>query len=87
MNQENLSYGWEMTDTDLRHVLHAHDLHPDPEALASIRNEIDEGVVEEAALGYNDMSDQSDSALQEIEQQLFDNGILSGERKFTGVNG
>ena len=73
-----MGYGWEVTEEDIRTVLSRHGL-DDAATVARARElaEATDGRMEEAALAYCDLDAQSRSAMDEIEQVLFESGVVS----------
>ncbi len=80
-----MSLAWEVTDEDIIAVLAAHGIH-DSDQVAEAEDILDADAVEEAVLSYTDFDDQVSASLTEIEDQLFEHGLLSGERKFANGN-
>ena len=79
-----MSNAWEVSEDDIRTILRSHGREDDVTVDVSESIIVEEGNrIEKAALRYNDMGDQSSSALDEIENILIENNILSGPKKFS----
>jgi hypothetical protein len=75
-----MSNAWEVTKEDVLIVLGRHgETNKLSEAMEALEDQ--DGRVEDAALAYNAMSDQADSALNEIEDILLEEKILIGEKR------
>lgn len=80
-----MSMAWELTEDDVELVLNRHGLGDDPEMLEKAQEALEgeDGRIEGAALAYTDFDDQTTSALDEIENILFENDVLTGDKKFS----
>jgi hypothetical protein len=75
---------WEVTDDDIELVLQRHGKDdPDTFDKASQLLDGEDGRIEKAALAYTDFDDQTSSALDEIENILIENKILTGPKHFS----
>ena len=77
-----MSFAWELTDIDVAIVLARHDL--DRRAVEVfeehfVSNPDNTARVEQAALAYLDMDDQTESALDEIETILIEAGVFAAK--------
>lgn len=77
-----MTTAWETSDEDIDTVLRAHNIQ-NPAANSKAASIIQEQAdrVEKAALRYNEMDEQTCSALDEIEDILMENGIIPSARK------
>ena len=71
--------GWQVSDEDIRTVLSRHGIR-DAETVARATELIEaaDARIEEAALRYVGMEAQARSAMDEIEQVLFEAGLVAG---------
>jgi hypothetical protein len=79
-----MSDAWEVTSDDVFVVMGKHNrvTRPQPAEVELAFDSIDAERVEKAALAYNNMSDQQDSALSEIEDILLEEKFISGLKQF-----
>lgn len=79
-------HAWEVTDEDIATVLESHGSSLDADAIhqqSFIGNEPNIARVVKAALAYTEFDDQVTSALDEIEDILFEQGVLNSEKVFS----
>ncbi len=79
-----MSMAWEVTQDDIAIVLDKHEVIISDEELDTLHDLImcEESRIEDAALSYDDIDDQADSALDEIENILMEEGIIVGDKLF-----
>ena len=78
-------HAWEVTDEDIATVLESHGSSFDADEIykqSFIGNEPNVARVVKAALAYTEFDDQMASALDEIEDILIEQGVLSSEKLF-----
>ena len=80
-----LSHAWEVTTDDVTAVLVAHGLIADQTIMDRCEVLMMEHAdrIEKAALWYEDMDDQTASALDEIENVLIENNVVTVPKRFT----
>lgn len=72
-----MSFGWEIRDDDVDHVLQAHGVSDEDIRDAAIDAvSVDSERVERAALVFDEIDDQIQAALSEIEMILIEQGLL-----------
>ncbi len=76
-----MSMAWEVTVEDIGQVLEAHGSERDPDEVLEAFSEGDR--VERAVLRYTKFDDQVASALDEIEDILIEDGVISGGKVFS----
>jgi len=77
-----MSMGWEVTTEDVRLVLDAHNVKVDDARLEEIHESLDHDAIEDGVMYYTDMDDQTMSMLDDIENQLIEEGVVTGEKSF-----
>lgn len=79
-----MTTAWEVTQDDVAIVLVAHGLTADQTILDRCEELMMEHAdrIEKAALHYNDMDDQTTSALDEIENVLIEEGVITVPKRF-----
>ena len=82
---KTMSMAWEITEVDVFMVLEKHGRATDIEdaIVYEALDIMDDDRVEKAALAYTDIDDQCNSALDEIENILIEEKILSQPKHFT----
>ncbi len=79
----SMTQAWEITDTDIQIVLRDHRQPTLDGHVAAARAVLDEDKIIRGLLNFTDMSDQTDSANSDIEDQLMAAGIIPhGPKKF-----
>ena len=79
-----MSGAWETTTEDVETVLDAHGIVKTAEEIAEIHDNLDHDSIETGVLYYTSMEAQTDSMLDDIEDELMESGIIpKGEKKFT----
>lgn len=68
-----MSMAWEVTPDDVQQVLDKHGINRQAEEVYEF---VDPNKVEDAALNGDDMDEQVQYALQNIEEQLMENGVI-----------
>ena len=78
---------WEITDEDIKDVISKHGLPCDVQAINLAREFLNEDAIANGVLYFTDMDDQIQSALEDIETQLIEAGIIPANsgRKFSPV--
>jgi hypothetical protein len=79
-----MSFAWEVTDDDIAVVLKRHGV-CDPGTADRARElcrDVEADRIEKAVLAYNDFDEQVSSALDEIENILFEEGIVATPKRF-----
>lgn len=79
-----MSYAWEVTDEDIAVVLKRHSVYDSKTAdrARDLCQDVEADRIEKAALAYNDFEDQVSSALDEIEDILIEEGIVTTQKRF-----
>lgn len=74
---------WETTQDDVKQVLKAHKIRVSDERLKEIHDSIDHDKIEDNVLRFYNMEAQTDSMLEDIEDQLMESGVIPvGNKKF-----
>ncbi len=77
-----MSLGWEVTTDDVATVFNAHGIPYKESGLENILDGLDVDAIEKGVYYYTSIEDQIESALCDIEDQLIDLGIVTGDKKF-----
>jgi ABC-type transporter Mla subunit MlaD len=79
-----MSLAWETTEDDVLVVLMRHKLHKNSTILRRAMDALEGegGRIEEAILHYDDMDDQTNAAMNEIEDILIEENVLAGPKLF-----
>ena len=77
-----MSAGWEVTNDDVATVLNAHGITYTDERLDEIADMLDVDAIEDGVYFYTSIEAQTDSALCDIEDQLIEAGVITGDKKF-----
>lgn len=80
-----MSFAWEVSDEDVAIVLKRHGVYDSKTAdrARDLCREVEADRIEKAALAYNDFDEQVSSALDEIENILIEEGIVTTPKRFT----
>jgi len=74
---------WETTTDDVLTVLNGHGIKVSAERLEEIHGDLDHDAIEEGVLYYCSMDAQTNSMLDDIENQLMESGVIpKGDKKF-----
>ena len=73
-----MSMAWEITPEDIKQVLEPHGV----KFTSLISDMVDDTEVEEAVLNWCNFNNQVDASLCNIEDQLIDAGVITGEKQF-----
>ena len=68
-----MSQAWEVTEEDVQTVLDKHGIQKQAE---DVFDSVNPNIVEDAALNGDDMDEQVNYALQSIEEQLMEDGVI-----------
>lgn len=73
---------WEITSDDVEIVLRAHGLEFSDDRIQAICDELDHDEIIDRLLNLTDFDQQCNSALDDIEDTLLKQGVITGEKKF-----
>ena len=77
-----MSVAWETTEDDIRTVLDRHGVKVSGERLTELYDGLDLDEIESNVLRYTDMANQTSSMLDDIENHLIEEGVVSGPKLF-----
>lgn len=73
---------WEITLEDVQNVLRSHGVELPNKRIEEIHEELNHEEIIDALLHYDDLEQQTQSMLDDIENYLFEAGIVTGEKQF-----
>lgn len=78
-----MTNAWETTNDDVAIVLKSHNITVSEKRLEDIANDLDYEAIEKGVLCFQTMGAQTNSMLNDIEDQLMENGVIpKGDKKF-----
>ena len=80
-----MTMAWETTEDDVIVVLNAHNIEFDNDMVEKILSELDHDAIERGVLHFDNMEDQTASMLEDIEDYLIEQGIVTGDKQFLSV--
>jgi hypothetical protein len=81
--EKRMSLAWEVSVDDIGIVLKAHNIEYDMERLDKLMDALDHEAIESGVLYYTNFDNQCESALDDIENQLMESGVIpQGKKKF-----
>jgi hypothetical protein len=78
---------FEVTKDDVETVLERHELSLNDEQVEEIHDGLDFERIDEVVFEWNDLDSQTASMFSEIEDQMIEDGIITGEKKFFDLDG
>lgn len=77
-----MTTAWETSEDDVRTVLDRHGVKLSDERVSELHDGLDNDEIESNVLRYTDMDNQTSSMLDDIENHLIAEGVVTGPKKF-----